>query len=108
MCSFDNDGTIVRKKINSLEYGGNEIDASQITQFRIAKISNYFIIHVDFRVFKGTDGRDYVFRTLCGHDIRSHELSTFIKGLFFVINHDFLHVQHNSDFRDEILLHMAG
>jgi hypothetical protein len=108
MCSFDNDGTIVRKKINSLEYSGSQKDASQITQFRIAQISNYFIIHVDFRVFKTTDGRDYVYRTICGHDIEIHKKSTFIKGLFFVINHDFCHVQHNYDFRDEILLHMAA
>jgi hypothetical protein len=105
MSSFDDDGMIFQELFNSLKYSGTMYrDASQITQFKIAQLSSYFVIHVDFRVFKTTG--DYVNRTLCGHDIKKP--TSYVKGLFFVINQDFGYVRHNYDFPDQMILHMTA
>jgi hypothetical protein len=101
MCSFDNDGKIVKQVADALEYNRN-FEYSRLNEYKVVQSQNKFIVFVRRK-------KAYLDGAICGHKITNDE---FIIGLFFMIDHNFNYLRHSciihDNFNSKSIQHMAA
>jgi hypothetical protein len=84
MCSFDNDGKIIKQVINALRYQDKD-EYSQLIDYKVVQSSNKFIVFVR-RQLGYKDG------AFCGRKITN---DPYFFGLFLAIDRNFTYLGHN-------------
>jgi hypothetical protein len=98
MARFDNNGNVVKRIINPLQYGGGGGGYSQITELKVAQTSDNFIFYT--RLIGNLKP------ALFGHQANKDQGN---RALFFTLNQNFDHINHNANFPiKQQLLHMAA